>query len=266
MGIPVIRGRGITAADRRGGLRTIVISQALADQHFAGADPVGRRMRVGQGDNAWREIVGVVGNVKQDGLDERPRAQVYESYLQHPYFAAFSVIVRTHADDPTAVVPEVRSVLRRLDPELPLGRVRALEQVVAATVRGQRFSTTLIATFGAAALLLAAVGVYGVTAYTVGLRRQEFAIRVVHGAQRRDILRLVLHGSAATALAGIGIGVAAAWLLRGLVEGLLFNVSGADASTYIAVACVLGGAAMIASAIPALRATRVDPAEALRGE
>ena len=266
MGIPLIKGRGITAQDRRGAARTVVISQALADAHFHGIDPIGRRLRVSQGENEWREIVGIAGNVKHGGLDEQPRASVYESYLQHPYFSAFSLVVRTTSDPPAAVIPAVRAVLRGLDRDLPLARVRTLDELVEATVRGRRFSTALIGVFGAAALLLAAVGVYGVMAYTVGLRRQEFAIRVVHGAQRSDIMRLVLRGSALTAVCGISIGLVAAWLLRGVLQGLLFNVSGADAFTYVAVALVLAGSAMAASAIPAWRATRVDPAHALRGE
>lgn len=266
MQIPLVKGRYIDAGDRRGGHRVIVISQALADQHFGGSDPIGRRIRVGQGNNDWREIVGIVGNVKQTGLDEKPRAQVYESYLQHPYFSAFSLVVRTRSNEPTSVVPQLRGILRSMDPELPLARVRTLEELVAGTVRAQRFSTTLIGAFGASALLLAAVGLYGVIAYTVGLRRQEFAIRIAHGARRADILRLVLRGAAGMSLAGIAIGSIGAWQLRGALETMLFNVSGADAATYVVVAVVLGGTALTASAVPALRATRVDPLEALRGE
>ena len=266
MQIPLMRGRFVSADDRRGGHRIAVINQALAEKHFGAGNPLGRRIRVSQGDNAWREIVGVVGNVKQEGLDEKPRAQVYEPYLQHPYFAAFSVVVRTHTPEPTAVVPQVRSVLRSLAPELPLANVRTLDDVVDATVTSQRFSTALIATFGLAALMLAAVGVYGVIAYTVGLRRREFAIRVAHGAGSGDLLALVLRGAVGMSLAGITIGAIGAWLLRGIVEGLLFEVSAADPFTYIVVGILLALAALIASAVPAVRATRVDPAEALRGE
>jgi putative ABC transport system permease protein len=266
MGIPIVKGRAITAEDRRDGPRTVVISQALAETHFRGVDPIGRRLRVTQGDDEWREIVGVAGNVKHAGLDERPRASVYEGYSQHPYFSAFSLVVRTTSDDPAAIVPGVRAVLRGLDREIPLARVRTLEGLVDATTRDKKFSTALIAVFGAAALLLASVGVYGVMAYTVGLRRQEFAIRVVHGAQRKDILRLVLQGSAVTALAGIAIGTVAVRLVGGMLQGLLFNISAADLPTYVCGALILGGSAMAASALPALRATRADPASALRGQ
>lgn len=264
MGIPLVRGRYITGGDRRGGHRVIVISQALADEAFPGQDPIGRRVRVGQGNDDWREIVGIVGNVKQTGLDEKPRAQVYESYLQHPYFSALSLVVRSRSSEPMTVVPAVRDILRGMDRELPLARVRTLEELVESTVRPQRFSTALIGAFGAAALLLAAVGVYGVIAYTVGLRRQEFAIRVAHGARPLDIARLVLGGAAVMTAAGIAIGIGAAWLLRGVIEALLFDVSAGDTRTYAGMAAVLAAVALAASALPALRATRVDPVEGLR--
>jgi putative ABC transport system permease protein len=266
MKTPLIRGRYISEADRLGSTRVILINDFLAERHFAGVDPVGRRMRVQQGYNSsdWREIVGVVGNTKHDGLGDRTRAQVYEPYLQHPYFSAFNLVVRATTSDPTAVVPQIRSVLRELDPELPLARVRTLEEIVDTTVRQQRFSTTLIGTFGGAALLLSAVGLYGVIAYTVGLRRQEFAIRIAHGAGRRDILRLVLQGAAVMASAGIVLGLGAAWLLRGVLASLLFNISPSDPMTYLSVAAVLMLTTILASAVPAIRATRVDPIEALR--
>jgi predicted permease len=266
MQIPLLSGRFINHEDRQGGHRVVVINQALADKHFGETDPIGRRIRVSQGDGAWREIVGVVGNVKQDGLDERPRAQVYESYWQHPYFAAFSLIVRTPRADSSAVVPQLRASIRELDPDLPLADVRTLEEVVDATLTSQRFSTALIATFGFAALLLAAIGVYGVIAYTVSLRRREFAIRVAHGAAARDLFRLVLRGAIRVAVPGIAIGSLMAWLFRGAIEAQLFEVASADPLTYVVVAAALGATALMASAIPALRATRVDPAEALRGE
>jgi putative ABC transport system permease protein len=266
MRIPLISGRYITAEDRRDGRRVVVISQALAAQNFGAADPLGRRMRVGQGSEAWREIVGVVGNIKHAGLDEQPRAQVYEPYRQHPYFSAFSLIVRSSAGAPAAPIPAIRSILRTMDGELPLARVRTLDDVVETTVRRQRFSTTLIGVFGAAALLLAAVGVYGVIAYTVGLRRQEFAIRIAHGARPADIARLVLGGAAGLAVTGIALGAAGAWLLRGLLETVLFDVSPSDGATYAGMAALLAAVALAASAIPALRATRVDPIQALRGD
>ena len=266
MGIPLLAGRLLSETDRRGGPRVTVINQAIAVRYFNGQDPIGRRIRIPQGGGGWREIVGVVGNVKQRGLAEPDAAQVYESYVQHPGFAAFSLVVRTRDDDPAAATPELRGILRAMDPNLPLARVQTLQSVVDATVRPERFSTTLIGLFSAAALLLAAVGIYSVMAYTVGLRTQEFAVRIAHGARRSDILRLVLRGALAMSAGGIAGGLVAAWLMRRFVDTLLFGVTGGDTATYAGVAGVLTAAALIASAIPALRATRVDPLTALRAE
>ena len=190
--------------------------------------------------------------------------QVYEPYRQHPYFSSFSIVVRTGADDPTAIVPGLRGVVRSLDRQLPLSRVRTLDDVVSASIRPQRFSATLIGLFGAAALILAAIGVYGVMSYTVRLRTQELAIRIAHGATWSDILSLVLRGAIVMAALGIGIGLAGAWLLRQAIEKLLFGVAPDDVGTYVAVAALLSLVAMTASVIPALRATRVDPLVALR--
>jgi putative ABC transport system permease protein len=265
-GTPLLKGRGLDAADRAGGTRVVVINQTMADRFFAGVDPIGRRLRVTQGDNAWREIVGVVGDVKSIGLAEPASPQVYESYLQHPYLNTFSIVARTTRDRPTAIVPGLRTVLRSMDARLPLGEVRTLEDIVAATVRPQRFSTTLIGVFGVAALLLAAVGVYSVMTSTVGLRRQEFAIRVAHGARRADILRLVLRSAAGMSLGGIAAGGILAWLLRRLIEGLLFGVTAEDRTTYLAVTGLLALVALVASAVPALRAAKSDPIGALKGE
>ena len=266
MRIPLLRGRLFSDADRLGSPRVVVINTLLADRHFAGENPLGRRITVGQGDNSLREIVGVVGDVKQHGLGDPTPAQVYEPYLQHPYFSGFSLIVRTRGSDPVAVAPELRSIVRDLDDEVPLSRVRRLDDVVDGSIRPQRFSTTLIAIFSGAALLLAAVGVYGVMSYTVGLRRREFAIRVAHGARHRDILRLVVGGAASLAIAGVMAGLAAAWLMRRTMDNLLFGVTSEDRLTYLATAGLLIAVALAASAIPALRAARVDPAVALRAE
>ena len=266
MGIPLLKGRLVTDDDRRGGARVSVINQTIAERYFPGQDPIGHRLRIAQGGAGWREIVGVVGNVKQRGLDEEDSAQVYESYQQHPYFATFSLVVRTRGDDPSAVAPELRAILRSMDPDLPLAQVRTLNSLVAATVQPQRFSTMLIGLFSTAALLLAAVGIYSVMAYAVGLRTQEFAIRIAHGARRSDIMRLVLRGAFVMSAGGIAGGLIAAWLMRRFVDSLLFGVTAADTATYAGVALVLAAAALAASAIPALRATRVDPLTALRAE
>jgi putative ABC transport system permease protein len=266
MGIPLLQGRLLTESDRLGATGVVVINQTIADRYFQGQDPIGHRIRTAQGGSGWHEIIGVAGNVKQRGLAERDAPQVYESFLQHPAYASFSLVVRTRDDDPAAVTPELRAILRTMDPSLPLARVQTLQSVVDAAVRPQRFSTTLIGLFGAAALLLAAVGIYSVMAYSVGLRTQEFAVRIAHGARRSDILRLVLRGALTMSAAGIGGGLVAAWLMRRVVATMLFGVTGADTGTYAGVAVVLALAAVTVSGIPALRATRVDPLTALRGD
>jgi putative ABC transport system permease protein len=266
MRIPLRRGRLISEEDRRGSTRVVVINQTLANRSFGSEDPIGRRIKVGQGDSEWREIVGIVGDVKQYGLGERDSAQVYEAYPQHPYFSGFSIVVRTGVVDPASVVSDLRSVVHTLDAEVPLARVRTLDDIVSSSIRPQRFSTALIVLFSGAALLLAAIGVYGVMAYTVGSRTQEFAIRIAHGASRVDILKLVLGGAASMAGLGVAAGLVAAWFLRQLIEKLLYGVSPGDSTTYVTVAVILTGVARVASALPALRATRVDPMVALRGD
>ena len=268
MGILLVRGRAFTTEDRAGAPRVVVVNQAFADRHFPGQDAVGRRIRVSQGTGSadWKEIVGVAADVKQYGLGEPTSMQVYESHLQHPYFAGFTLVVRTRGTDPTAVVPAVRQVVRALDPELPLSRVRTLESIVDASVRPQRFSTILIALFSGAALLLAAIGLYGVLAYTVGQRRQEIAVRIAHGAETRDIVRLIVSDGLAMSAIGIAIGLAGAFALRQVMAGLLFGVSPSDPATYALVAALLAAVTLAATALPALRAARVNPLSALRGD
>ncbi|HSC26905.1 MAG TPA: ABC transporter permease [Vicinamibacterales bacterium] len=265
--IPLLRGRLVGHEDRDGAPLVVAVNQTLAERHFPGEDPIGRRIKVSQGRNSdqWKAIVGVVGDVKQYGLAERTSAQVYEPYLQHPYFSGYSIVVRTASDDPASVVPDLRGIVRSLDPDLPLSRTRALEEIVGASIGPQRFSAALIALFGSAALLLAAVGVYGVMAYTVGLRTQEFAIRVVHGASRTDILRLVLSGAASLSVVGVASGLAAAWILRQTLGNLLFGVAADDVPTYAGVAALLTIVALAAGAVPAMRAMRVEPMAVLRG-
>ncbi|HEX5476007.1 MAG TPA: ABC transporter permease [Vicinamibacterales bacterium] len=266
MGIPLIRGRAIAPTDRLDAPRVTVINQTLANRYFSGRNPIGQRIRVSQGADAWRQIVGVVGDVKQYGLDARSSAQIYESYQQHPYFSGFALVVRTTAPDPGAIVPRLRSTVHDLDRDVPLSGVRTLDDVVAAAIRPQRFSAILIGLFAVSALLLAAVGLYGVMAYTVGQRAQEFAIRIAHGATRRDILRLVLSSAAWVSLTGVAAGLAGALLLRHVLAGLLFGVGAADPLTYAGVGVLLTAVAAVASAVPAIRATRVDPIVALRGD
>jgi predicted permease len=264
MRIPLLRGRDFSPDDRAGTAHVSVINETMAQHYFPGQNPLGHRINVSQGPSAWSEIVGVAADVKQYGLGDRTTNQVYQPYLQHPYFSAFSIVVRSTAPDPASVVPGLRNVVHGLDADVPLARVRILDQVITDSIKPQRFSAILIALFGGAALLLAAIGVYGVLSYTVGLRTQEFAIRMAHGADRSRILSLVLRGAVSVTAIGVGVGLFGAWLLRRLIESVLFGIGAGDVWTYALAGLTLSVVALVASVIPALRATRVEPSQALR--
>ena len=267
MGIRVIRGRGMSTHDTADSRRILVVNQAFATRFFGDQNPIGARVRVTQGPGThWREIVGVVNDVKQHGLADRTTLQVYEPYVHHLYLSAYHLVVRIREGDPASVIPDIRAVVTNLDPDLPLSRVMRLDEAVSGSIAQQRFSTALIMLFGGAALALALIGVYGVIAYTVRQRRQEFAIRVAHGARPGDILRLVARGAATMAGSGIAAGLLLAWMLRGALQTILFNVSPGDVRTYLSMTALLAMTAMAASVIPAVRASRIDPVEALRGE
>jgi putative ABC transport system permease protein len=267
MGIEVRRGRAFGEQDRAGATRVAIINETLARRAFGGEDPIGRRIQIAQGPNSrdFREIVGVVEDATQYGVTLDTPAQIYEPLAQHQYFGSVTLVVRTHGEDPLAVAPDVRAILREMDSRQALARVRTLEEVLAVSMMQQRFSAILFAVFSGAALLLAAIGLYGVLAYVVGQRTQELAIRVAHGATRRDIMRLVLGDGLRMSIAGVGVGLLGALLMGGLLEGLLHGVSPFDPWTFATVALLLATVSLLACALPALRATRVDPLEALRG-
>jgi len=264
MRIPLVRGRVPNDRDTASTPPVSVVNEQMARKYFPNEDPIGRRIRVSQGQGAWSEIVGIVGDVKQYGLDSKTTAQVYQPYRQHAYFTGYTLVIKGRSADSAAVVQGLRAAVRGLDSGVPAARVRTLESIVSDSIGSERFATVLIGLFGAAALLLAAIGLYGMLAYTVGQRSQEFAIRVAHGADRMAVLRLVLGEGVRMALVGIGIGLAGAVLGRRFMAGLLFGIDAGDPMTYVAVAASLLAVALVATAIPALRATKVDPIIALR--
>jgi putative ABC transport system permease protein len=265
MGIALVRGRVPNDTDTASTMPVSVINEQMAHRYFPNEDPIGRRIRVSQGKGEWSEIVGIVGDVKQYGLDSKTTAQVYQPYRQHAYFNGFTLVVKARSANSAAIVSGLRAAVRSVDPGVPLARVRTLESIVSDSIGSQRFATVLIGLFGGAALLLAAIGLYGVLAYTVGQRSQEFAIRVAHGADRMAVLRLVLGEGLRMSLVGIGIGLLGAVLARRFLAGLLFGIDAGDPVTYAVVAGSLLAVALLATAIPALRATKVDPIAALRG-
>jgi putative ABC transport system permease protein len=264
MGIPLLKGRDFTAADAWGKARVSIISKAVADKYFAGVDPIGHKTRVTQGPNFhFSEIVGVVGDVKQYGLDRETTLAVYEPARQHAYFSNMTMVVRTKlgAD---AAGQAVRSVLKDLDPNLPVANVRTLQAVVDSTTGSKKFLTVLLGVFSAVALVLAAIGVYGLVAFTVGQRAKEIGIRLALGARAKSIVTSVLGQGLGLTLAGIAVGgVLSFWAMQYL-KSELFEVTEHDPVAFAVAPTILIIAAALACVLPVMRALRVDPAVALR--
>jgi putative ABC transport system permease protein len=269
LGIPLLSGRTFNVQDDAvGAIPTVIISQRLARQIFPEEDPIGRRIRPNissdPGDAPVRVVVGVVGDVKAEGLGAPSVPESYVSYAQLP-FAPMSVVVRTEIA-PANMVPTLTSEVQSLDNALPLLHVKTLDEYVDDSVVGTRFETFLLGTFGVLAFVLTAVGLYGVISYAVVQRMREMGIRLALGADRASILGLVVKKGMLLASLGAAIGLAAASLLTRLIANLLFGVGPADPLTFICVPLALIAVAMLASYIPARRAAGVDPMVALRYE
>jgi putative ABC transport system permease protein len=264
MGIPLLRGRDFTERDLSSATRVVIINETMANTLFPGEDPIGKRLHITMGEEIFREIVGVVGDVKQNGLDVATKNQTYEPFAQEPS-PMMTLIVRSGAD-PSSLTGAIRSEVLALDKEQPLNSARVLSDVISASIAQQRFSMLLLCVFATVALVLAAVGLYGVMSYSVTQRTHEIGIRMALGASKGDVLRLVVGQGAALATAGVATGLAGAWLLTRLMTSLLFGVSATDALTFSLVPALLAGVALAASFIPARRAAKVDPMIALRYE
>ncbi len=265
MGIRLVRGRLFTEEDGPGAPRVGIINETFARRLFSGEDPVGKRVQVDMmGPNVMREIIGIVADTKQYGLAEDTTSQFYEPYGQLP-FSAMTLIVRTD-NDPVGVAPALRDTVRALDPDLPVGQVRRLEDLLAQSIGPERFSTLLLATFSTSALLLAAIGLYGVLASAVGQRTLEIGVRMAHGARPGNVLWMFIREGLCLALAGSIIGIACALCLTRLIATMLFGVQPADPLTLASVPLAVTAVALLASLVPASRAMRIDAVAALRGE
>jgi len=269
MGIPLVRGRFFSDADNQENAKVVIISESIARRYFAGRDPIGGQLKWGpaEGSNPWMTVVGVVGEVKQGALDVTTQPHTYEPYLQlEPGFGfGFHFAVRT-SGDPAAAASSLRAAVWGLDSQLPVTQLRTMEQLLDATNAPRRFNMILAAAFAAAALLLAAIGLYGVIAYSVSQRTHEIGIRLTLGAQPSDVLGMVLRWGGVLSLIGIAVGAAASLLSTRLLSGFLFGVKATDPLTFVGVAMLLALVAVLASFIPAHRATKVDPMVALRYE
>lgn len=263
MGIPLIRGRLFTEHDTTTAKPVVVINETMAKRFFPKEDPIGKRLDI-SGPTYLREIVGVVGDVKQAGLKASIPPQVYEPFLQKPS-NSFNVVVRG-LGDPMRLADAVRRQVLRLDKEQPISNVKTMKDVVATSLSQDRVSTFLLGLFAFLALILAGVGIYGVMSYSVGQRTHEIGIRIALGARQSGILKLVLVQSLRVVLIGVGIGLGASLLLTRLMATLLFDVAATDPVIFAGVSIVLLGVALAAAFVPARRAARVDPMVALRYE
>jgi len=265
LGITLKTGRGFTAQDNRGNVLVVLINETLARRHFPNGDAIGKRIRLlgPLESNPWRQIVGVVNDVKFM-LDEAVAPEFYVPFDQFPARSLY-VAVRAHTE-PLALTSAIRSELRAIDPNQPVSEIRTMAQVRAQSVALYSFSSALLGLFASIALLLAAVGIYGVMSYAVTQRTHEIGIRMALGAQSGDVLKLVIkHGLKLTA-SGIAIGLAGALALTRLLRDLLFGVPATDPPTFAVIALVLTLVALLACYVPARRATKVDPVIALRYE
>jgi predicted permease len=263
IGLPLRRGRGFTEGDRPESPLVVVVSQEVADRHFPGGDPIGRRLRV-VGQEAWMEVVGVVGDVRGSSDLERPSENVYVPFAQDPRRSMYFV-ART-SSDPATVAGVVREAIWAVDPNQPIDAVRTMERAQYEAASSGFALLTLFVTFALFALLMAAVGIYGVMSYSVSQRRNEIGLRIAIGAEVGSVRRMIVLQGARILAIGIATGLVAALLLSRLLDSLVFGISATDGLTFVGVPLVLGLVGLVANIVPALRATRLDPAATLRAD
>ncbi|HVG21090.1 MAG TPA: ABC transporter permease [Blastocatellia bacterium] len=266
MGVPLMRGRYFTDQDSADSKPVAIIDETMARLYWPDEDPIGKRLSwsSNNGNPVWAEIVGLVGAVRHIGLDAVVRGQLYIPHNQRPASAMY-LVIRTSAN-PTGMVGAAKSAIQIVDKDQPVYNVKTMEEYLSGSVAKSRFTMLLFGVFGGVALVLAAVGLYGVMSYSVTQRTHEIGIRMALGAKQTDVVRLVVGQGMLLAVAGVGIGLGAAFALTRLMSSLLFGVSATDSTTFIAISLILTGVALAASFVPARRASKVDPMVALRYE
>jgi putative ABC transport system permease protein len=262
LGIPLLRGRSFDARDVAEAPRVVIINQALARAYFADRDPLGQHLALAGGAEA--EIVGVVGDTRPNRLEDPLTFQTYEPFAQSPG-RSFTYVVRARPG--LAALPAaISQAVNRLDPSQPTEGIRPMTEVVDDSLARRRFTLTLFAAFSLAALLLAALGIYGVMAYSVAQRTSEIGVRVALGAQTASVVKLFLLDGGRLIALGLGVGLLGALLLTRVLQGLLFGITPHDPATFATMAALLATVAAAACTLPALRAARVDPMRALRAD
>ena len=268
MSTPLLKGRFFDARDNINSPRVVIVNQTFAQKVFPNQDPIGKRIDVGWGDPGFSEIIGVVADAKQEALTAERRPSTFMLYAQNVALMQYldtNLVVRT-SQDPLSAVAAIRSRIQQLDPNQPLADVKTMDDVLAESLAPQRAPAWLFGGFSAIALFLAAIGIYGVLSYFVVQRSQEIGVRLALGAQRSNVLRLILGQGARLIGIGVAIGIiGGVWAARALTS-LLFGVKSTDLPTFVGVSVLLAGLALVACAVPALRATRVDPLVVLRSE
>jgi putative ABC transport system permease protein len=262
MGIPLLAGRDFTEQDAPGATDVIVVSQAAARKFWGSENPIGKMLHRPTLTSSFT-VVGVVGDVRHEGLNQEFPCLYFSAATR--LGPVMDIVVRTHGR-PESVLPAARNRMHALDPELPLANIRTAEQYVYNNAARPRLNATLLGVFAGVALLIAAIGVYGVLAYSVHQRTREIGLRMALGAQPSDVLRRVAGQGMLVALAGIAVGLVCAFALSRVLAALLFNIQPRDFMTFTAVGVLLTAVALTASLVPALRASRIDPIVALREE
>ncbi|HST19679.1 MAG TPA: ABC transporter permease [Blastocatellia bacterium] len=265
MEIPLLKGRWFTERDSATSTKVMVINETMARRFFPDEDPMGKQVTMKDwGDPLTGEIIGVVKDVKAGGLDSDDDSMIYWPYTQFP--GIFNRVVVRTASDPSSMVAAIKNQVWSVDSEQPIADIKTMEQVLSTSVAQRRFNMALIGSFAFIALALAAVGIYGIVSYTVAERTREIGIRMALGAERRDIIKLVMKQAVSLTLIGLIIGLAGAFAISRALSSLLFKVSATDPATFAIISLILAGVALGASFVPARRATKVDPMVALRYE
>jgi putative ABC transport system permease protein len=267
LGVPLLHGRYFTEQDGPKSTHVLIVSESLAKKYWPGQDALGKRLKWGprESNDPWLTIVGIVGDVKQGAIDAATVPHTYEPYAQLGSSISLRVAVRGEGD-PANLAANLRAAVWGLDRQLALGSVRTMSEVINRSTASRRFNLALLGSFAALALVLAAIGIYGVLAFSVARRTHEIGVRMALGARRGDVVRLVLGQGLRVTGIGIAVGVVGAFGLTRFLHSLLYEVRPTDPPTFLAVLVLLGAVALAASYIPALRATRVDPMVALRYE